>query len=132
MTGSVVALVFLAHMAGDYVVQSHWMACEKTQRWLPAVLHGVTYTACYLAVTRSVVALLVIGGTHVVIDRYRLARYVVWLKNHLAPRSVWRPWRECVVTGYPSVVPAWLAVWLMIVADNTVHLVINFAAVAWL
>lgn len=132
MTGGAAALVLLAHLLGDYVVQSHWMAVEKTRRWLPAVTHGVTYTACYLLVTRSLPALLVIGLTHVVIDRYRLARHVVWLKNHLAPRSAWRPWAECSATGYPPDTPVWLSVWLMIAADNVIHLCINLAAVTWL
>jgi hypothetical protein len=125
-------LILLAHMLGDYVAQSHWMATEKTRRWLPAALHAATYTACYLMVTRSVPALAVIGVTHAVIDRYRLARYVVWAKNQLAPRSSRRPWPECSATGYPTEVPAWLSVWLMIAADNIIHLSINLTAVMWL
>lgn len=28
--GSLVASIGLAHMVGDYVIQSHWMAVEKT------------------------------------------------------------------------------------------------------
>lgn len=28
--------------------------------------------------------------------------------------------------------PPWLAVWLMIIADNALHLLINAAAVTWL
>jgi len=132
VTGATVALVLLAHLFGDYVAQSHWMATEKTKRWLPAVLHGITYTACYLLVIRSLPALAVIGVSHVVIDRYRLARHVVWAKNHIAPRAAWRPWVDCSATGYPSDVPAWLAVWLLIVCDNALHLAINVAAVMWL
>lgn len=121
--------ILLAHAVGDYVAQSHWMAVEKTKRWLPAVLHGLTYTACYVPVTRSPLTLLVIGGTHIVIDRYRLARHLVWLKNQMAPRSV-RPGHTA--TGYPNDTPAWLAVWLLIILDNVPHLGINVAAVAWL
>lgn len=74
-------------------------------------------------------ALLVIVATHAVIDRYRLARHVVWVKNLLAPAAYRRPWSECRATGYPPDCPAWLAVWLMIIADNTMHLLINAAAV---
>lgn len=103
MSGSTMALALLAHLTGDYIAQSHWMATEKTHRWLPAVLHGLTYAACYLLATRSVLALLVIGGTHVVIDRYRLARHVVWAKNQMAPRRA-RPGHT--PTGYGDDVPA--------------------------
>jgi hypothetical protein len=124
--------VILAHLVGDYLLQSHWMACEKTKRWWPAVAHGLTYGLPHLLVTRSPAALAVIVGTHIVIDRYRLARHVVWAKNLLAPRAHRRPWRDCSATGYPSDVPPWLAVWLMIVADNTLHLLVNAAAALWL
>ncbi|WP_422744305.1 DUF3307 domain-containing protein [Micromonospora sp. WMMD754] len=123
--------IVLAHLVGDYVIQSHWMACEKTKRWWPAVAHGITYTLPYLLVTRSPWALLVIGGTHIVVDRYRLARHVVWVKNQFAPRGQYRP-VERTSTGYPLDTPPWMAVWLMIVADNTLHLAINAAAVMWL
>jgi hypothetical protein len=122
----------LAHLTGDYLLQSDWMALEKTKRWWPAIAHGVTYTLPYALVTQSVVALLVIASTHVVIDRYRLARYVCWAKNLLAPKRYRYPWRECAATGYHESRPAWMAVWLMIAADNTMHLAINAAAVMWL
>jgi len=86
----------------------------------------------FVAVTRSPVALAVIVVTHAVIDRYRLARHVVWVKNHLAPAGFTPPWAECKATGYPPDTPVWLAVWLLIIADNTIHLLINAASVAWL
>lgn len=131
MTGLTAVLIVLAHLAGDYVFQSDWMATEKLKRWWPAVVHGATYTLPFLLVTRSPLALLVIGGTHVVIDRYRLARYAVWLKNQIGPRRS-RPGWPPSPTGYPAHVPAGLALALLIIADNTIHLAINIAAVVWL
>lgn len=119
-------------MAGDYLLQSDYMANEKTKRWWPAVAHAITYGLPFLLVTRSPAALAVIVITHAVIDRYRLARHVVWAKNFLAPRSYWHPWSECSATGYHQDRPAWLAVWLLIIADNAMHLAINAAAVVWL
>jgi hypothetical protein len=126
------AAVILAHLVGDYLLQSDWMAQEKTQRWWPAIAHAVTYGLPFLLITRSPWALLVIVGTHAVIDRYRLARHVVWAKNLLAPARYRHPWRECTATGYHQDRPVWLAVWLMIIADNTIHLAINTGAVMWL
>jgi hypothetical protein len=129
----------LAHLLGDYVVQSDWMAAEKTSHHLPAAVHAATYAACFIPVTRNPRALAVIGGTHFVIDRWRLARHVVWAKNQAAP-SFWRyPWSAGRRTGYyqPDTIvqhgmdpvlppkPDWMAVWLMIIADNTMHLCIN-------
>lgn len=122
--------ILLAHLVGDYLIQSHWMAIKKTTAWWPALVHGATYTLPYALVTQSPVALLVIGGTHAVIDRYRLARYVVWAKNQLAP-AAFRA-EKSSPTGYPASTPDWLAVWLLFIADNTLHLLINTAAVIWL
>lgn len=132
MTGTVAFGILLAHLAGDYLIQSHYMAQEKTKRWWPAIAHALTYGLPYLLVTQSPIALAVIVITHAVIDRYRLARHVVWAKNQLAPKAYRRPWAECSATGYPPDTPPWLAVWLLIVADNAIHLAINAASVVWL
>ncbi len=123
----------ILHALGDYVIQSDWMANEKTKRWLPAVLHALTYTIPFLFLTQNPVALAIIGGTHFIIDHWRLARYVVWAKNYLfSPGTMkdghpeWRhPWSDCVGTGFHKDRPAWLAVWLMIFVDNTMHIIIN-------
>lgn len=120
----------LLHVIGDYVLQSDWMATEKTKRSLAALAHVVTYALPFLLLTTSPVALAVIAGTHFVIDRWRLARYVCWAKNRAWPG--WRPWAECVGTGYPSDRPLWLTTWLMIIVDNTMHVVINGAVLRWL
>jgi hypothetical protein len=114
----------LAHLLGDYVLQTHHQAVRKTEAWGPALAHAATYTAAHLLVTRDPLRLAVIGVTHAVIDRYRLARHVVWAKNQLAPKR-YRPGHTA--TGYPGDAPPWLAVWLMIAADNTLHLLINSA-----
>lgn len=122
-----------AHAVGDYVVQSDWMATEKTKKSVAAAAHALTYTLCFLVLTRSPLALAVVCGTHFVIDRWRLARYVVWAKNWLAPAGARTPpFRDCIATGYPPDRPAWLAVWLMIIADNIMHVAINAAALHWL
>jgi hypothetical protein len=41
-------------------------------------------------------------------------------------------WDNCKDTGYPADVPPWLAVWLLIAADQTLHLVCNFLAIKFL
>lgn len=151
----------ICHLLGDYVIQSDWMASEKTKRSLAALAHAVTYTLPFLFLTRSWKALAFIAVTHFIIDRWRLARYVCWAKNWLAPpRSVgpcdicddppktkqdgpfqwwighnamckkrrnWA-WKDCVATGYGPDKPPWLAVWLLIIADNTMHLICNALA----
>lgn len=135
----------IAHLFGDYVVQSDWMAVTKTQAHGPAAAHAVTYAACFLPVTRNPRALAVIAGTHFVIDRWRLARYVVYAKNQAAPAKWRHRWGPHVSgTGYhrhelvaaeghaygedpcsAQSKPDFMAVWLMIVADNCLHLALN-------
>jgi hypothetical protein len=122
----------LAHALGDYVIQSDWMANEKTKRSLAALVHALTYALPFLLLTSSPGALAIIVSTHFVIDRWRLARFVVFAKNFLGPRSKWPRWSECSQTGYPSDRPPWLAVWLLIIADNVLHVFINGAAIRWL
>ena len=150
----------ILHLVGDYLTQSDWMAQTKTKASFPAFCHALVYSLPFLFIG-SREAVVVILVTHFFIDRYRLARYVVWAKNHLAPATTsevvnkevscvrngvpsratmhvwettrwWQPWSKCSKTGYPETTPDWLAVWLLIAADNTLHLAINAAALAWL
>ncbi len=154
-TTSMIQLIL--HLIGDYVLQSDWMAQNKTKRFAPAAAHAIVYSLPFLLLKPSLTAFMVILVTHFLIDRYRLARYVVWVKNcALNPASFkhgWPAemmvtgfpdeadsdahhkslcWSNCSGTGYPSDAPPWLAVWLLIAADNTLHLAINYAALRWL
>jgi hypothetical protein len=109
------------------------MATQKTSRSIPALAHVLTYVLPFLIITQSIAALALIAGTHFVIDRWRLARFVVWAKNLIAPSaSRTPPWSECTMTGYPPDRPAWLTVWLLIIADNILHIAINAGVLYWL
>jgi hypothetical protein len=134
----------LCHAIGDYVLQSDWMALEKTSKSKACVAHVLTYALPFLFLTRSPIAFAIIITTHFVIDRWRLARYVVYAKNFLGPMRISRTddgllyletenslWSDCQATGYHSSRPPWMAVWLMIVADNIFHVVINGTALRW-
>jgi hypothetical protein len=128
----------LAHAIGDYIIQSDWMATEKTKKSLAAFIHVVTYTLPFLFITTSWPALAVICGTHFVIDRWRLARYVIWFRNlmmspyHLGRSSSYPKWKECQKFGTPPTTPDWLAGWLHIFTDNILHVTINGLAIYYL
>lgn len=138
----------ILHLWGDYILQSDWMAQNKTKRWWPSIVHATLYSLPFFLIGgwRTV---LVIWSTHAIIDRFRLARFLCWFKNFLAPNwipcdpdcdacrvsgPIQRnyPWVECSKTGYPSSTPDWLAVWLMIICDNTLHLTINYLCLRYL
>jgi hypothetical protein len=121
-----------AHAVGDYILQSDWMANEKTKRNTAALAHALTYALPFLFLTVSPWALFTIAATHFVIDRWRLARFVVWAKNVMGTKQYRYPWSECQGTGYHKDRPPFLAVWLLIIADNVMHVGINALALRWL
>jgi hypothetical protein len=155
----ITATQLVCHAIGDYLLQSDWMANEKTKRSIAALAHVLTYAIPFLFLRPSIAAMAFIIGTHFVVDRWRLARYVVWAKNFLAPPRTeeieyvetgrapsgmpvfsehakvslwWYQWADCKATGYYKERPPWMAVWLMIVADNTMHVVCNGLALYFL
>lgn len=96
-------------------------------------MHAVLYSLPFTWLGPSVPAWVVICVTHFLIDRYRLARYVVFAKNWLfSPLSERTPWHECQATGNPPDAPIWLAGWLTIICDNVLHVGINGLALALL
>lgn len=131
---------------GDYISQSDWMASAKATSSTPATVHALVYTLPFALISLDWRMLAIIGGSHFVIDRFRLARHVCWAKNFLAPPPLkvldskknvinvhtwWHAWKDCQKTGYHHTRPDWLAVWLMIRADNCLHLIINGLAVSF-
>lgn len=152
----------ILHLIGDYVTQSDWMANGKTSKYGPALCHSIVYSVPFLLLRPSWAAFFVILITHFFIDRFRIAKYVVWAKNFLAPPSAyleelfydrvdedfpdlisykeslgWKlqfkyAWQNCKANGYPSETPIWLSTWLMIIADNTMHLSINYLSLRFL
>ncbi len=113
----------VCHLVGDYLLQSDWMAQNKTKNSFAAFVHVCTYALPFLFLSPSLPTMMILMGTHFVIDRWRLARYVVWFKNFLGPGNL--SWKECQVTGYPPNREPWMAVWLLIIADNIIHILIN-------
>ena len=81
----------ILHLIGDYLTQSDWMAQNKTKAFLPAWAHAWVYSTPFLLLcsndNRGTLAFGVIVFSHFFIDRYRLARYVVWAKNWLGPKQ---------------------------------------------
>lgn len=124
-------LQLILHLIGDYLTQTDKMASKKLTDMRYALLHAFIYSVPFwLFLDISGVAFLVISLTHAVIDRYRLAKYVIFARNWLHDRDL--KWKDCSNTGYHDGKPAWLTVWLMIIADNTMHLTINYLAILYL
>jgi len=130
----------LCHLIGDYVLQTDQMAAEKGQRFLIALFHALVYSIPFVLfavffpqfLAMSIEAFLVVVGTHAVIDHFKVARYIVWAKNQFAPKRYRYTFAEADWHGYKKDRPVWLAGWLLIIADNTLHLAINGFALEYL
>ncbi|WP_235827899.1 DUF3307 domain-containing protein [Brevibacillus migulae] len=108
-------LLLLAHLIGDYLLQTEWMAKYKAERWKPLLTHCFVYTLVV-----AVVAFLFIPGglswwaigfifvTHVILDRRGFISF--WYKRVMG------------VTDDRNK-------WLMIMADQIFHLVILAVAI---
>jgi hypothetical protein len=146
----------LVHLFADYVMQSDWMAMNKSKKSFPCLVHVLLYTSCFLLLTTSWKALLVIGGTHFLIDRFPIiVKSIIWLKNHMNPTFQYVPFEKCNTTGYYDNVlneatgldrDLWakqeingfgprlnyVTLWLYIITDNFLHLTINYLALTYL
>lgn len=143
----------LCHIFGDYCLQSDYLALNKSKRSFPCLVHVLIYTSIFLLLTTSWKALLVIGGTHFIIDRFPIiVKKLIWWKNHF-PLMKYPPYDMCSTTGYyddspynPWIPADWqredkrygqprlffITMWLYIITDNFLHLTINYFALKYL
>lgn len=106
-------VMILGHLVGDYLLQTDWMAANKTNSSLVCTVHCIVYTlavATILTASGSVLPLLayvIIGVTHFALDRWRLA------------------YRMMQYTGHRNFA-AHLHPWSTILYDNILHLLVLF------
>lgn len=119
----------LAHAVGDYVLQSDWIAMNKTRSTVAALAHAVLYSLPFVVLSPTFRGLLIIALSHFVIDRWQLARYVCLVRNRLAPlpHASSAGWQDRDEAGDR---PPWITSWLVIIVDNTIHVLINGWAMA--
>ena len=142
-------LFFFCHLVPDFWLQSDWMALNKSKKTLNCLVHCLIYTACFLLLTTSWKALLFIGITHFILDRWPIIiKRMIWWKNHF-PTMEYPQFSYCDTTGYyddspyntkkPSTtITKWgrfgaprhffITMWLYIISDNTLHLIFNYIA----
>lgn len=111
----------ICHLMGDYVLQTDWMARTKISSLSAAIVHALVYSLPFTLITGFSWALFVIFATHVLIDRYRLASYIMHIKQWS-----WRG-RDPQLSPPPE-----MRTILLIVIDNTVHLTINYLSIKYL
>lgn len=95
---------WLAHLIGDYIIQTDWMATKKRVSSVHCLIHAVSYLLPFLLCNIPALALVLIGSEHFVQDRFGLARLFMRYTDH-----------EEFATGA-------LAPWSVVVTDNILHL----------
>lgn len=119
-------LQLIMHLTGDYLLQNDWMAENKgkysLKGYIACLLHCFLYTSMFVLFLFPLKSCLIIFITHFLIDKYRLA--ILWcrLKN-------WN-WTGNNF-GYGEEKPKWMSTWLVIIIDNTLHLICNFIAIKY-
>ncbi len=118
-------LQLILHLIGDYVTQNGWMANNKTKEWLPAIVHGIVYSIPFL-IFYGWAPFIPICITHIILDHTRAIKYLLRVKE----------WNFKEEWGYKTegegAMPPFMWMWLMIIADNTVHLTINYISIHFL
>lgn len=107
-------VLFLAHLVGDFLFQTSWMAMNKATKWIPLLAHVVVYTATITAAAYffgtglSLTAIFLVFIGHIILDR---RTFVVWWVRNI---------QQSVDQS---------AGWLGIVADQIFHLLILAGAI---
>ncbi len=107
---------FILHFVGDYLLQSDWMATNKTKNSAACLLHVAVYSAPFYFICDFAPLIVLISVTHFLIDRFRLAKYWMLLIN-------W-DWHQ----NSPDR-PAYISFWLLVIVDNTFHIIFNSLAI---
>jgi hypothetical protein len=121
----------ILHLLGDFVLQNDWMANNKCRR---SLRHALSRRRLLDPIPAHWFA----GGgggdlRHSLLHRSLTGSCAtsIWARNCIGRRNV-QPWSECSVTGFHKSTPEWLATWLMIIIDGTLHLICNYCALRWL
>lgn len=143
------------HFLGDYFAQTHWMAVNKVKSWWAAFVHALVYSIPFLYLG-GFWAWTVIFGTHLLIDRFSLAKYLIYAKNAITDDRFYPKIGSRVMNsgsagwglyvdwlkhdfelneknfGFSPQTPMAISFFCYVVTDNTLHILINYLALKFL
>ncbi len=91
-------ILLAAHLIGDFILQTNWMAVNKTVKWPALLTHVTIYTFIVALATRlfavnlSIWGLLFIFVSHLILDQRTLVRW--WVRSVMraaGPEYEWLP-----------------------------------------
>ena len=104
----------IAHLFGDFVFQTDWMAENKGKfnriGWLSCIIHCMVYTLPFLLITLDWSKILLIFLSHFIVDKFRLAFHYCGFAN----------------VGARFDFTNWLKIYLIFMVDMAVHLGCNY------
>lgn len=116
----------LLHLFGDFIVQNDYVALNKKKNtlkgWIYCTWHCITYALPFIFLTNWY-GVLLIALTHFIIDKTNIVVWFIAKKNFVTDKSNF---------GYLPERPFAITIWLMIFADNTIHLIGNYLIILWL
>lgn len=111
----------LLHLFGDFILQNDQVALNKKKYtlkgWLYCLFHSITYALPFLLITNWK-AVLGIGLTHFIIDKTNIVAYFLKWRNNV---------KDIKNFGFSPERPFAITIWLLIITDNTIHLICNWA-----
>jgi hypothetical protein len=102
-----------AHLIGDYLLQTDWMAQNKKKNDFACTIHVAVYMVPFLLCGFTWWQMLLIAGQHYLLDRTELVGWLMTIK------------------GSPRFREAPYAPWSTVITDNILH-ILWIALVAWL
>lgn len=115
------------HLIGDYFLQTDYIATNKKKYWQISLLHAFSYASCFVVLNISVWAFVVIFLTHWFIDGTNIVAMLNQYRN--------QDFIGCDSYGNKDGFgdrPDHIRHWLLIIQDNTLHLIINYFAIMYL
>lgn len=105
--------LLIGHLIGDFLLQTTWMAQNKSKKWLPLLVHVSVYTLVvgilgYASGGLSPAALALVFLSHVFLDRKTFVAF--WVRKVQKVQNNEQPW-------------------LLIMADQIFHIIILAIAI---
>lgn len=132
--------MFLGHLLGDYLLQTEWMALDKSKNtlkgWYAAVIHCYLYTAavCVFMWNFDFIWIVAVFLSHFPIDKFGLAeKYMKYVKGSSLRQYIdtvnWTAERapDDFTKGHQMLTGGFRA-FVYAVTDNTMHLILMYLA----
>jgi len=123
--------MLLGHLVGDYLLQNNFMALNKSKfslkGWFACIIHCIiyTYAVCLVMQEYNWLWIAIVFLSHFFIDKFSLAAlYLKALKSRDLSKIIRID--KSTVLHMPDAIQAMVTIFVVIVADNTMHLLLMF------